>query len=83
MVNLSETKHWYKVCAVDEIGVNSLRKVEINGIPIVVVNIGNEYRAFPPWCPHMAEPLYESAICSDRLLTCSKHLWQWDLQTGE
>jgi toluene monooxygenase system ferredoxin subunit len=31
----------------------------------------------------MAEPLHESGICKGDTLTCSKHLWQWNILTGE
>ena len=30
----------------------------------------------------MEEPLDESGILSSGSLTCSKHLWQWDLNSG-
>ena len=33
-------------------------------------------------CPHMEEPLDESGILNSGFLTCSKHLWQWDLNNG-
>ena len=41
------------------------------------------FGAFPPVCPHMEEPLEFSGICEGDLLTCSKHLWQWDMRTGQ
>ena len=31
----------------------------------------------------MEEPLVESGMLEGGLLTCSKHLWQWDLRTEE
>ena len=30
--------------------------------------------------PHLAEPLVDSGL---EPLTCTKHLWQWDLRSGE
>ena len=51
--------------------------------PAFVVGVGDEYRIIPPFCPHMAEPLHESGICRAGTLTCSKHLWQWNLLTGK
>jgi toluene monooxygenase system ferredoxin subunit len=38
--------------------------------------------AYPPHCPHMAEPLEISGVCEEGILTCTKHLWQWDMRTG-
>jgi toluene monooxygenase system ferredoxin subunit len=31
----------------------------------------------------MEEPLAESGLLEGGVLTCSKHLWQWNLRTGE
>jgi len=74
---------WKKVCAVTEVPENSLGKFEVDGFEIMIANYGEGYRAFPPRCPHMEEPLCESGMLFDGLLTCSKHLWQWNMQTGE
>lgn len=74
---------WKRVCSVGELAENSLRKVEVDGIPIVIISLGDEFRAIPPSCPHMEEPLAQSGICADGILTCTKHLWQWDVRTGE
>ena len=48
-----------------------------------VERVADEFPDIPPFCPHMAEPLHESGICRGGTLTCSKHLWQWNLLTGE
>ena len=37
----------------------------------------------PAICPHMEEPLAESGVVSKCVLTCTKHLWSWDLRTLE
>ena len=50
---------------------------------VVVINLGDALRAIPPACPHMEEALEHSGVCSEGVLTCTKHLWQWDLRTGE
>jgi toluene monooxygenase system ferredoxin subunit len=74
---------WKRVCSVDAIAENSLKQFEVDGVPILVANVGNGFRAYPPLCPHMEEPLAQSGICGDGVLTCTKHLWQWDMHTGE
>lgn len=73
---------WKRVCSVDDIAENSLKRFDVDGIPMLVANLGGEYRAFPPACPHMEEPLEKSGVCKDGVLTCTKHLWQWDMRTG-
>lgn len=74
---------WKRACSVDELDANALREVEVDDIPIVIVSLGDEFRAIPPNCPHMEEPLAQSGMCADGVLTCTKHLWQWDVRTGE
>ena len=37
----------------------------------------------PPVCPHLEEPLEESGLVIGCKLTCTKHLWSWDLETLE
>ena len=44
--------------------------------------LGGAFFAYPPLCPHMAEPLEISGVCDGTVLTCTKHLWQWDMRSG-
>ncbi len=74
---------WKSVCGVDDLAAGSLKEFEIDGVPILIANLGDIFRAFPPVCPHMEEPLEFSGICEGDLLTCSKHLWQWNMRTGQ
>ncbi len=75
--------NWTKVCAASDVPENELRKYDIGDIEVVVANYGGGFRVFPPFCPHMFEPLAVSGMLKDNVLTCGKHLWQWDLATGE
>jgi toluene monooxygenase system ferredoxin subunit len=74
---------WKRVCGVEEVEVNAAKIFDIEGIRILIVNYGTGFRALPPVCPHMEEPLVESGIISNCVLTCSKHLWAWNLNTFE
>ena len=71
-----------KVCTTSDVPENAFRKFEANGIAVIVANLGGEFFAYPPLCPHMAEPLEISGVCDGSVLTCTKHLWQWDMRTG-
>lgn len=73
---------WKRVCAASDVPANTIKKFDIDGVPIVVANHGDGFIAFPPLCPHMEEPLIESGLCGDGVMTCTKHLWQWDMKTG-
>ena len=74
---------WKKACVASDIPENELRKFSLDGVEVVIANYGGGFRAFPPFCPHMHEPLVESAMLDKCVLTCAKHLWQWDLSSGE
>ncbi len=74
---------WKRVCAAGDVAENSLKLFDVDGVPILIVNCGGDFKAIPPLCPHMEEPLEQSGLCDGRILTCTKHLWQWDLATNE
>jgi len=74
---------WKRVCAASDVPENTLKRFDIDGVGIVIANYGDGFRGFPPFCPHMEEPLAESGMLAHGLLTCSKHLWQWDLRNGD
>ena len=73
---------WHRACSAAEVPNGRLLGVEVEGVKILVARIDDAFAAFPPLCPHMAEPLETSGICADGVLTCTKHIWQWELKTG-
>ncbi|MBA4171289.1 MAG: (2Fe-2S)-binding protein [Hyphomicrobium sp.] len=75
---------WIRVCAAAEVPANTAKKFWVaGGIPMLIVNYGSGFRAMPPVCPHMEEPLEDSGVVANCILTCTKHLWAWNLQTLE
>jgi toluene monooxygenase system ferredoxin subunit len=74
---------WKPVCSTHAVEQHTLREFDVDGIPVLIANLGDGFRAYPPMCPHMEEPLAESGICKQDVMTCTKHLWQWNLRTGE
>jgi toluene monooxygenase system ferredoxin subunit len=73
---------WKRVCAVGDLVDNELKEFEIDGKKIVVAKTGSETYVYPLRCPHMDEPL-STGMCDGATVTCSFHLWQWDMRTGE
>ncbi len=71
---------WIKVCAAEDVSENKIERFSVGDFDIVIANYGDGLRAFPPVCPHMREPLDESGLLNDGVLTCGKHVWQWDLR---
>ena len=76
-------QRWRPVLRAEELGADELRSVSIDGIDILLVRSGNAVIACPPFCPHQEEELEDTGMCSDGVLTCTKHLWQWILPGGE
>ena len=74
---------WQRLCSAQEVATGGLTGIEIQGVKVLVTRVGDAFVAFPPLCPHMAEPLEISGVCADGMLTCTKHIWQWELQSGE
>ena len=72
---------WKRVCNVTDVPENGLKVFTVDGVALVITNYGSGFRAIPPLCPHMEEPLEESGVIADCALTCTKHLWSWDLSS--
>jgi toluene monooxygenase system ferredoxin subunit len=70
---------WKRICRATDVPENSVKKFTVDGVTLVIANYGSGFRAIPPLCPHMAEPLEESGVIANCTLTCTKHLWSWDL----
>ena len=71
---------WIKVCLAEDVPENKIKKFPVGDFDIVIANYGDGLRAFPPVCPHMREPLDVSGFLDNGVLTCGKHIWQWDLR---
>ncbi len=73
---------WKFVCNAADVPENAMKQFDVDNVPILLVHTEGSFFAIPPLCPHMEEPLV-TGICDGPTLICLKHLWQWDLPTGE
>ena len=73
---------WKRVCAADEVGENEIKEFDIEGTKVAVARSGDALFVYPLRCPHMDEPL-STGMCDGATVTCSFHLWQWNMKTGE
>lgn len=71
-----------KVADVGEIPPGALRVVGLARKRLIIVNLGEEYRAFDARCPHQGGPLEEGTLFQS-VLTCPWHHWTFDVSTGE
>jgi toluene monooxygenase system ferredoxin subunit len=74
---------WSFICDAADVPANTIKKFVIGGIRLVVANYDGRFRVLPPICPHMEEPLEESGVIANCVLTCTKHLWAWNLDSLE
>ena len=72
---------WKDVCGEGAIDENDLEEFAVDGVTVLLARVGQDYFAYPPLCPHQEEPL-RKGLCDGELITCFKHIWQWDLRTG-
>jgi toluene monooxygenase system ferredoxin subunit len=71
------------VCKLSDIPTNGIKDFVIEGGErVLVANFSERYYAYNGNCPHqgtcLAEGFFDGAV-----LTCSKHLWQWDITSGK
>lgn len=58
-------------------------EVRVGGADLLVTRLGTgEVVAFAARCPHLATPL-EGATLRDATLRCARHLYEYDVRTGE
>jgi len=69
---------WRAVIELDEIWEGDLVTREVEGIDVLFINIKGEVYAYRDKCPHAGTPLSQGVL-DDRVLTCSSHLWQFDI----
>ena len=73
-----------RVCAVDDLWEGEMKAFPIGGGKnVLIVNgDGGVLRAFDSICPHQEYPLSEGEL-DGNVLTCSMHLWQFDIVSGD
>jgi len=73
---------WRIACDADEFEGEELLECRSGDQQILLVRTESGVVACPAVCPHMDERLAHG-IVDGNVLTCTKHLWQWDLSSGE
>lgn len=72
---------WRAVIELDEIWEGDLVTRKVDGIDVLFISIKGEVFAYRDKCPHAGTPLSQGRL-EDRVLTCSTHLWQFDILNG-
>ena len=73
-----------KLCRVDELEPGTAKRVDVGGLRIAVVRIGDDWYAVADTCSHADESLSEGDVWTDeREIECPKHGSTFSLLTGE
>jgi toluene monooxygenase system ferredoxin subunit len=65
----------------DELWEDEMAPVDVNGVQVLLVNIGGDVQAYENSCPHQASSLDEGQFI-DGMITCWRHHWEFDARTG-
>ena len=72
------------VCAFDELESGTARRVEVDGVPVAVVRVGDDVYAVNDVCSHANVSLSGGEVWCDELeIECPKHGSSFSLVTGE
>lgn len=72
-----------RACSLDELWQGEIQCIVIDGKEVLLVHTdGGEVCATQAVCPHQEFSLAEGEL-KGNVLTCSKHLWQFDVTTGK
>jgi len=78
----SDSLEYHKVCDVDDVWEGEMELFEVGDNEVLIVHSpGQQIRAFDPTCPHQEISLADGEL-ENCILTCSAHLWQFDVITG-
>jgi NADPH-dependent 2,4-dienoyl-CoA reductase/sulfur reductase-like enzyme/nitrite reductase/ring-hydroxylating ferredoxin subunit len=70
-----------KVALLSDLADNGMKRVEVNGTPILLIRRGDAVHAYSADCPHAGAPLEQGALCNGRLI-CPWHKGTFDIATG-
>ena len=71
-----------KVAHIKDIAENTLNSFEIDGEPVVIVKMKDQFHAFYDVCSHMEYPLSDGSLTGE-IVTCAYHGAKFNIKTGE
>jgi nitrite reductase/ring-hydroxylating ferredoxin subunit len=72
-----------RVARVDEVPSGSMKRVEVDGRDVALINLDGAFYALDNNCPHNGGPLAQGQLDSESAqLTCPWHAWTWNVKTG-
>jgi toluene monooxygenase system ferredoxin subunit len=71
-----------RVASLEDLWSGEMRGLEVEGRPILLVNLEGTVRAFEDRCAHKGVRLSLGRL-ERGVLTCSAHVWQYDIASGQ
>jgi toluene monooxygenase system ferredoxin subunit len=73
---------WQPVVEFERIMEGAINKASAAGVKLILLRIADELYAYEDACPHERHPLSLGELEGD-ILTCAKHLWEFEISTGK
>lgn len=70
-----------RVAALGELPPGRMKRVEVGGRDVALINVGGQIFALDNRCPHQGGPLALGQL-DDEVITCPWHGWRWNARTG-
>jgi toluene monooxygenase system ferredoxin subunit len=72
---------WVPALSEDELWIGEMVGLQVEGRPVLLVNIDGNVRAYEDRCLHRSLPLSLGRLAENRLI-CRAHEWEYDACTG-
>ena len=72
-----------RVCRLDDLWQGEMENFEVSGTEVLLIHLDDgSIHAIQSICPHQEVELVNGSL-EGKVLTCSMHLWQFDVSSGE
>ena len=71
----------HRVASLQRLWVGEMMSVVVDGMPVLLVNVDGQVRAYEDRCCHEATPLSEGFL-DGKTIVCGAHFWSYDACTG-
>lgn len=72
---------WVEVTTLDDLWEGESLPLTVNGVDLMLVNVGGNIRAFADSCPHLNTPL-STGLFDGEIIQCSAHQWRFNADDG-
>lgn len=70
-----------KIAKVEDLWSGEMMGLEVDGEPVLLVNVDNRIYACADSCPHQKSRLSEGTL-TNKILRCARHHWEFDVCSG-